>query len=95
MAWRTASLRCIGKKGKQAAAPPAPLARPELLRSSDKRQALRVRISAEKRKAHEVVEIDSMLEYMQQNYTWVRGKLTLGERGFEIESVDPAQWTKP
>lgn len=66
-----------------------------LFRSSDRSRALRVRIPADRRAAHEELALPRLLEDYQQNYVWVSGTLTRGSRGPELVSTDPAQWRRP
>jgi len=62
-----------------------------LLRSSDKQKALRVRVPADSVEALAPAELDALTEYGRQNYAYYRGKITAGERGYEMIVTDPAQ----
>lgn len=62
-----------------------------LLRCEDKNAALRVRIAKEHRGAFAKYDLAHLHEDYRQNYLWVRGKLGQGERGLELQAVDPAQ----
>lgn len=62
-----------------------------LLRASEKDKALRVRVPAGSIEALKPAELDALTEYGRQNYAYFRGKITTGERGFELILTDPAQ----
>jgi len=62
-----------------------------LLRSEDKNAALRVRIAKQQREAFAKFDFARLHEDYRQNYLWVRGTLSTGERGLEIQALDPAQ----
>lgn len=61
-----------------------------LLRSGAKEQSLRLRIAAEDRAKFAALELAQRNDEGRQNYLWVRGVLTRGERGFEMKCADPA-----
>ncbi|MCA8981208.1 MAG: thermonuclease family protein [Planctomycetes bacterium] len=61
-----------------------------LLRASNKDKALRVRIPADAVEALKPAEIDALTQYGRQNYAYFSGKITTGERGFEMILSDPA-----
>jgi hypothetical protein len=61
-----------------------------LLRSGAKEQSLRLRVAAEDRAKFAALELAQRNDEGRQNYLWVRGVLTRGERGFEMKCTDPA-----
>lgn len=62
-----------------------------LLRASDKDKALRVRIPADSKEALKPADLDGLTQYGRQNYAYFTGKITSGERGFELIVTDPEQ----
>ncbi len=65
-----------------------------LMRSGDKRRSLRVLVAGDKFEAHaKRFDFDALQSEFKQNYLFVRGKVVQGKRGFELISVDPAQWS--
>ncbi len=61
-----------------------------LMRSGAKEQALRVRIAAGDRPKFESLELDKRNDEGRQNYLWVAGAVTKGERGFELRCSEPS-----
>lgn len=61
-----------------------------LMRSGAKEQSLRVRIAAGERAKFAALELDKRNDEGRQNYLWIRGAVTKGERGFELACSDPA-----
>jgi endonuclease YncB( thermonuclease family) len=64
-----------------------------LMRSSDERRSLRVRIPRRAREAHEALDLEGTQGELRQNYLWIRGRIVRGARGPEILCEDPARWT--
>jgi hypothetical protein len=65
-----------------------------LFRTSDKDQALRVRIPLGTRGAHETFGWSSITRDFRQNYVWVRGRVERGERGYEMLSEGVDRWRR-
>lgn len=63
-----------------------------LFRASDKDKALRVRIPASTRAAHEAFGWKSVTRDFRQNYVWVRGRVEIAQRGFEMRSLAVDRW---
>jgi endonuclease YncB( thermonuclease family) len=63
-----------------------------LLRSEDKKRALRVRIPREARDKFATLGLPHFNDEFRQNYFWVRGRVSANARGFELRSEDPADW---
>ncbi len=64
-----------------------------LLRSGDKKRAVRVKVPADKVAEHrERLDFEHLNDEFRQNYFYVRGRLERGSRGFDLVSKDPAQW---
>jgi micrococcal nuclease len=61
-----------------------------LMRSGAKEQSLRVRIAAADRPKFAALELSKRNDEGRQNYLWVKGSVTKGERGFELRCSDPA-----
>jgi endonuclease YncB( thermonuclease family) len=61
-----------------------------LLRTSEPKQALRLRISKEMRAAAAVQGLPKLTEEFQQNYLWFRGRVHARDQGFEVRLGDPA-----
>ena len=60
-----------------------------LFRASDKQRALRVKLAKSELEAYAPLELDATLEEFRQNYLFVQGRLTKGERGFELRTEGP------
>ena len=65
-----------------------------LFRSGDKRRALRVHIPADQREAYAAIDLDASLEEYAQNYLFVSGTLSRGERGFDLSVAGPSAWRR-
>lgn len=65
-----------------------------LLRSGDKKRAVRVSIPAQDRKAMAALDLDGACEDFRQNYLLVTGDLVEGRRGFDLAGVDPGDWRR-
>ncbi|MFT4541253.1 MAG: endonuclease YncB(thermonuclease family) [Planctomycetota bacterium] len=65
-----------------------------LFRATDKDRALRVRIAKNQLAAHAALGLDQTLEEFKQNYLYVKGALTKGERGFELRTKGAQAWSK-
>lgn len=65
-----------------------------LFRTSLPDQALRVRIPAATRAAHEAFPWAAATREFRQNYAWVQGRVARGERGFEMRSEGPERWRR-
>jgi micrococcal nuclease len=63
-----------------------------LFRATDRSRALRARIPAALRQAHEPLDLAGRREEFRQNYMYLKGTITPGPRGFEIISRSPDQW---
>ena len=63
-----------------------------LLRSGDKKRAVRVPIPADMREAMRAVDLDGSLGDFRQNYFFVTGKLVQGRRGFDLLGVTVSDW---
>jgi len=63
-----------------------------LFRTSDRRRALRVRISKEQVSAHASLELENISEELKQNFVWVIGAMRWTGRGYEIASEGPERW---
>ena len=63
-----------------------------LMRSGAKSDALRIRVAKGDREKFGALDLEHRNEEGRQNYLWVRGELTRGERGFEMRSSDPGKW---
>ncbi len=63
-----------------------------VLRGSDNDHALRVRIPAGARKAHEALEFEKLSSEFHQNFVYVRGRVRDTGRGFELVSDAPERW---
>ncbi len=65
-----------------------------LLRSGDKKRAVRVSIPAKDLKAMAAVDLDGTLGDFRQNYLLVTGDLAQGRRGFDLVGVAPGDWRR-
>lgn len=65
-----------------------------LLRSGDKRRAVRVRIEPADFEAMKSVDLEGSREDFRQNYLLVTGRLEKGRRGFDLVGVRPADWRR-
>ncbi|MFN0006950.1 MAG: thermonuclease family protein [Planctomycetota bacterium] len=63
-----------------------------LFRASNKDKSLRVRIPLSARRAHESFGWESVTRDFRQNYVWVRGRVEIGQRGFEMRSSAVDRW---
>ncbi|MAE29659.1 MAG: thermonuclease family protein [Planctomycetota bacterium] len=63
-----------------------------LFRATDKNVALRARIPASLRQAHEVLDLEGRRDEFRQNYIYLTGTVEPGFRGAEIASRSPDQW---
>ena len=67
-----------------------------VFRSSSRSRAFRVRVAAADYAAHEEAGLSNLFEEYHQNYVWVTGIIQATEKGFSLESTNPAQWkTEP
>jgi micrococcal nuclease len=64
-----------------------------LLRSGSKDKALRIVIPAAARPKLESLDLAHSFQDFKQNNFWVKGRVTTGARGFEMQCVDPASWS--
>lgn len=65
-----------------------------LMRASKQNKAVRVRIPAELRAQHAELDLGAQTQEFRQNYAYFKGRVTSGERGFEMRSDDPARWRR-
>lgn len=65
-----------------------------LLRSGDKKRAVRVSIAAKDRKAMAALDLEGSREDFRQNYLLVKGDLVQGRRGFDLVGVAPEDWRR-
>lgn len=65
-----------------------------LLRSGDRRRAVRVRIEPSDFAAMEEVDLEGSMADFRQNYLLVTGDLVRGERGFDLRGVEPGDWRR-
>jgi len=65
-----------------------------LLRSGDRRRAVRVHIQPEDFAAMEEVDLEGSMADFRQNYLLVTGDLVQGERGFDLRGVEPSDWRR-
>lgn len=65
-----------------------------LLRGGDKKRSVRVRIEPEALEAMAKVDLEGSKEDFRQNYLTVKGTLAIGERGFDLVGVEPADWRR-
>lgn len=65
-----------------------------LLRSGDRKRAVRVSVPASQRAALGALDLPGTKDEFRQNYLLVTGALTRGPRGFRLEGVEPADWRR-
>jgi micrococcal nuclease len=65
-----------------------------LLRSGDRKRALRVSIPAAARPSFEAFDLDALAEEFRQNYVYVKGTITRGPRGFRIVTDRLDAWRR-
>ena len=65
-----------------------------LLRASDKRRAVRVRIEPGDIEAMGKADLEGSMGDFRQNYLLVKGHLVRGQRGFDLEGAGPTDWRR-
>jgi endonuclease YncB( thermonuclease family) len=65
-----------------------------LFRSGAKQSALRVRIPADARAAFAAFDLEGLRKELRQNYVYVKGALSRGERGPEMTTPTPKSWRR-
>lgn len=65
-----------------------------LMRSSDKQNALRISVPADARAAFESFDILVLRNEFRQNYIFVRGTVTRGQRGYRMSAASPSNWRR-
>ena len=65
-----------------------------LLRSGDRKRAVRVGVPASGRAALEALDLPGTKNEFRQNYLLVTGQLTRGPRGFRLEGVGASDWRR-
>jgi len=65
-----------------------------LFRATDRRRAFRARIPAGGRASFEGFDLHGLTEEYRQNFVYVTGTLTRGERGLEIVTDDVSGWRR-
>ncbi len=65
-----------------------------LLRSGDRKRAVRVSVPASGRAALEALDLPGTKDEFRQNYLLVTGQLTRGSRGFRLEGVGASDWRR-
>ncbi|MGB0332394.1 MAG: thermonuclease family protein, partial [Planctomycetota bacterium] len=65
-----------------------------LLRSGDRKRAVRIGVPASGRAALEALDLPGTKDEFRQNYLLVTGQLTRGPRGFRLEGVGASGWRR-
>ena len=65
-----------------------------LFRGGDPERCVRVRIPKNVRPAMQAVDLEGTRHDFRQNYVLVTGRLTNGDRGFDLEGVGPDDWRR-
>jgi endonuclease YncB( thermonuclease family) len=65
-----------------------------LFRAEDKQRALRVSIAKDALASFEAFDVNGLRDEYRQNYVYVTGVITQGERGFRIDGATVANWAR-